>query len=104
MKNPARMYLHSLDRVDFLLRGFGLRRKIGTVAGFWLVLIYERYEGFLGPISVPCQRSVRVLSSEGPFARRAFGWDNVPVQCIFSPFCRCAAPLNSPLTDRPPSL
>lgn len=42
-KNPARMYLHSLDRVDFLLRGFGLRRKIGTVAGFWLVLIYERY-------------------------------------------------------------
>src|SRR5256712_503822 len=35
-KNPARMYLHSLDRVDFLLRGFGLRRKIGTVAGFSL--------------------------------------------------------------------
>jgi len=42
-KNPARMYLHSLDCVDYLLREAGLRRKTGTVAGFWLVLIYERY-------------------------------------------------------------
>ena len=42
-KNPARMYLHSLDHVDYLLRAAGLRRKIATVAGFWLVMIYERY-------------------------------------------------------------
>ena len=42
-KNPVRMYLHSLDSVDDLLERSGLRRKIATVAGFWLVLIYERY-------------------------------------------------------------
>ena len=42
-KNPVRVYLHSLSRVDDLLKRSGLRRKIGTVTGFWLVLIYERY-------------------------------------------------------------
>jgi len=42
-KNPVRIYLHSLDRIDDLLRRSGLRRKIETVTGFWLVLIYERY-------------------------------------------------------------
>jgi len=42
-KNPVRMYLHSLDRIDALLRRSGLQRKIGTVSGFWFVLIYERY-------------------------------------------------------------
>lgn len=41
-RNPVRMYLHSLDRIDALLKSSGLRRKIGTVSGFWLVLVYER--------------------------------------------------------------
>lgn len=41
-KNPVRMYLHSLNRIDDLLKNSGLRRKIGTVSGFWLVLVYER--------------------------------------------------------------
>jgi SAM-dependent methyltransferase len=41
-KNPVRMYLHSLDRIDALLRRSGLQRKIETVSGFWFVLIYER--------------------------------------------------------------
>jgi 2-polyprenyl-3-methyl-5-hydroxy-6-metoxy-1,4-benzoquinol methylase len=42
-KNPVRMYLHSLDRIDAFLRRSGLQRKIGTVSGFWFVLIYERW-------------------------------------------------------------
>jgi SAM-dependent methyltransferase len=41
-KNPVRMYLHSLDRIDELLKQSGLRREIETVSGFWLVLVYER--------------------------------------------------------------
>jgi SAM-dependent methyltransferase len=41
-KNPVRMYLHSLSRIDGLLKSSGLQRKIWTVSGFWLVLVYER--------------------------------------------------------------
>ena len=41
-RDPVRMYLHSLKKIDTLLGKSGLGLAKRRVTGFWLVLVYER--------------------------------------------------------------